>query len=194
MALPQSKLTPAEYLALEREAETRSEFLDGEVFAMAGASPEHVLIVSNLTSTLDAALAERPCVVFSSDQRVRVDTTGLHAYPDLAVACQGLRFDEDDCLLNPVVLIEVLSKSTQDYDRGSKFAHYRTLTSLVDYVLVAQDRPYVEHFSRQSAGQWLLREIEGEDEGTEIVLGSIGVRLPLSHVYRKLDLVRRAAR
>jgi Uma2 family endonuclease len=188
-AQAQPKLTAAEYLALEREAETRSEFLDGEVFAMAGASPGHVLIVSNLVAALDGLLADRPCGVFSTDQRVRVDATGLYAYPDVAVACREIQIDDDECLLNPVLVIEVLSKSTQDYDRGSKFAHYRTLKSLADYVLVAQDRPYVEHFMRQDDGLWLLREVESLS--ADVSLRGLQLRLPLQQIYRKLELVRR---
>lgn len=186
MARAQSKITPAEYLALEKEAEVRSEYLDGELFAMAGASPAHVLIVSNLVAALDGRLADRPCAVFSTDQKVRVDATGLYAYPDVAVACRDLRI-EDECLLNPLLIVEVLSASTQDYDRGTKFAHYRTLESLRHYVLVAQDRRYVEHFTRTDEGLWLLREVAGEDEQVE--LGSLDVSLKMAQIYRKLDLL-----
>lgn len=188
MAQVQSKITPEEYLALEREAESRSEYFDGEIFAMAGASPAHVLIVSNLVAALDRQLADRPCAVFSTDQRVRVAETGLFAYPDVAVACREIRIDENECLLNPRLIVEVLSRSTQDYDRGSKFAHYRTLDSLSDYLLVAQDRPYAEHFSRQDDGLWVLREIEGED--AEIAPRALDLRLPMAQVFRKLELVR----
>ncbi len=134
-------LSPQEYLALERQAETKSEYYAGEVFAMAGASRRHVKIMVNTVVSLAAQLKERSCEVFTSDMRVKVSATGLYTYPDVAVVCGKPRFDDDqeDILLNPTVIIEVLSKSTEAYDRGEKFALYRALESMTDYLLIAQD-------------------------------------------------------
>ncbi len=134
-------LSPQEYLAMERQAETKSEYYAGEVFAMAGASRKHNLIVPNLAYLLVGQLKSRSCEVYNSDMRVKVSATGLYTYPDLAVVCGKPRFDDDqeDTLLNPTVIVEVLSKSTEAYDRGEKFAMYRALESMTDYLLIAQD-------------------------------------------------------
>lgn len=189
MAQPQKRLSESEYLEIERAAEQRSEYLDGEMFAMAGASPRHVAIVSNLVGELHGRLKGGPCRVFSSDLRLRVEATGLHTYPDVVVACDALRFSDAkaDTLLNPVVLFEVLSPSTQSYDRGEKFAHYRTLDSLVDYILVGQTEPHVEHFSRQRDGRWILWE--SREPGDVLELAGLELRLPLREIYAGLDLL-----
>ncbi len=134
-------LTPQDYLALERQAETKSEYYAGEVFAMAGASRKHNTIVTNLAYLLVGQLKGRSCEVYNSDMRVKVSATGLYTYPDLVVVCGKPRFDDDqeDTLLNPTVIIEVLSKSTEAYDRSEKFAQYRALELMADYLLIAQD-------------------------------------------------------
>ncbi len=186
-------ITPAEYLALDREADHKSEYFDGELFAMAGASPEHVLIVSNIVAELQSALRDKPCVIFSTDLRLRISSTGHYAYPDVAVACGELEFADDhrDTLVNPVVIFEVLSESTQDYDRGSKFAHYRTIKSLMHYVLVAQDKPHVEYFTRESVEDpWVLWETDRQEDS--IPLGVIDCNLTVGSLYRKLELIKRA--
>jgi Uma2 family endonuclease len=184
---PSTFLTPEEYLEIERRAERKSEYYKGEMFAMAGASREHILIVTNLVRELSQRLEARPCEVYSNDMRLSVSPTGLYTYPDVVVACGEPRFadDQHDTLLNPVLVAEVLSRSTQDYDRGRKLEHYRTLPSLVDYLTVAQDRHHVEQWSRRDDG-WHLTEYI--DPSQEIRLTSIDAVLPLSAIYRKLTL------
>src|SRR2546426_6586677 len=157
------RYNPEEYLALERKAEHKSEYFAGEIFAMTGASERHNLIVTNLVRELSLQLKGRPCKTYSSDMRVKVGATGLFTYPDVIVVCGPTQFDDEqqDTVVNPSVIIEVLSKSTEGYDRGEKFAHYRKLESLTDYLLVSQTKPHVEHYVRQPDNQWLLSETEG---------------------------------
>ncbi len=185
---PKTYLTPEEYLAIERKAEYKSEYFNGEMFAMAGASERHVLIVTNLVAELRGQLRRRPCTVYSTDLRVRVSSTGLYTYPDVVVVCGQPQFadDQKDTLLNPTLIIEVLSDSTKDYDRGGKFQHYRALASLTEYVLVAQDKCHVEHYVRQPENRWLLSETN-ELKDT-IHLSSIECNLALVEVYDKVDL------
>ena len=180
-------ITPEAYLASERAAEHKSEYLDGEIIPMSGASFRRTIIAANLLIALGKRLDDRPCTVHPSDLRVRVSPTGLYTYPDVVVVCDEPAFADStfDTLLNPTLIVEVLSKSTEDYDRGGKFAHYRTLDSLQDYVLVAQDAPHAEHYARQPEGRWLLSETK--DLNSEIELTSLGVRLPLAEIYRKVD-------
>jgi Uma2 family endonuclease len=183
------RLTAEEYLAFEREAETKSEFFDGEIFAMAGASRRHNLIVTNVARELSAQLRPRPCDIYANDMRVKVSETGLYTYPDLVVACDDIRFEDEreDTLLNPVVIIEVLSKSTQGYDRFQKFAHYRRVLSLREYLLIAQDQPRIEQYVRQSENQWLLSEWGGL--GDAVNLTSIRCELMMGDVYEKVDKI-----
>ncbi len=156
-----------EYLAIERQAPHKSEYLDGEKFAMASASARHVAIVTNVVSALHAFLKGGPCRVFSTDLRLRVSPVGLYTYPDVMVACGKLEFLDQDpgTLLNPVLIVEVLSKSTRDYDRGDKFAGYRSVASLEDYLLIDQARVHVEHCSRREDGRWVLFETD-DPEGS----------------------------
>lgn len=188
-AQPQVKtyLTPEEYLEIERQAEYKSEYWNGEIFAMAGASERHVLIVTNVVAELRTQLKGRPCKVYSTDMRVNVDATGLYTYPDIVALCGKSEFDEGEMetLLNPTVIIEVLSPSTEAYDRGMKFEHYRTLTSLADYLLISQQAPKIEHFVRQSDERWILSESSGPDDTIEIA--SIQCSLPLPEVYDKVE-------
>lgn len=185
-AEPRLKMTVAEYLDLERKSETKSEFLNGEMFAMTGASREHNLISGNVFAALHAQLRGRSCEIYTNDMRVRVPTTDLFTYPDVVVVCGQPEMDDAkrDTLLNPKLIVEVLSRSTEDYDRGTKFAHYRTLPSLADYVLIAQDAVRVEHFTRQEDGRWLLSETK--DRGSVLDLPSIGCRLALADVYERV--------
>ena len=180
-------VTPEEYLASERAAEHKSEYLNGEIIPMSGASYRHTIIAMNIGGWLLFHLRERPCTVHSNDLRVCVSPTGLYTYPDVVVVCGEPEFADShfDVLLNPMLIVEVLSTSTADYDRGGKFAHYRTLDSLQDYVLVAQDAPHAEHYARQPEGRWLLSETK--DLGGEVELASLDVRLPLAEIYRKVD-------
>jgi Uma2 family endonuclease len=192
-ALAKQRLTPAEYLEIERAADYKSEFFAGETFAMAGASPPHVLITSNVTAELNVQLRGRPCRVYSSDLRVKVNDTGLYTYPDVVVVCGDQQFDDEqrDTLLNPTLLVEVLSPSTEGYDRGDKFAHYQRLPSLREYVLIAQDRQRIERYVRQGEGpDWLLTVAS---QGAVSLL-SIGCELRLADVYDKVDLPEDSAR
>ena len=192
-AIPKTKLTAAEYLAKERQAEFRSEFYRGEMFAMAGTSREHSLIVGNLVSALVTQFKGRNCEVYPTDMRVKVSASGLYTYPDVVIVCGQPEFEdaEVDTLLNPMVLIEVLSPSTESYDRGAKSAQYRRLPSLREYMLIAQDRPQVEVYIRQDNGDWLLRE--ASDLDSSVTLSSVSVSLPLSEIYDRIKFEESAA-
>ncbi|MBI3951849.1 MAG: Uma2 family endonuclease [Acidobacteria bacterium] len=187
-AQPKVRLTPEEYLAIERKAEYKSEYYAGEMFAMAGASEAHNLIVLNVSAELRAQLRKRPCKVYLSDMRVKVNPTGLYTYPDVTVVCGEVRFEDDhrDTLLNPTAIVEVLSPSTEGYDRGRKFEHYRKLDSLKEYVLIAQEKYHVERFVRQPGNQWLLSETDNVQD--TIHLPSISCDLALADVYDKVDI------
>ena len=185
VAAVQPHTTPEEYLALERKAITKSEYLNGHIYAMAGASREHNLITVNISSGLNVELREQPCEVYANDMRLKISPTGLFTYPDVAVVCGEPHFEDThlDTLLNPIVLFEVLSASTEAYDRGEKFAYYRRLESLQEYILVAQDRVRVEHYLRQGE-QWLLTELSDLDK--VLHLGSIDCDLSLREIYAKV--------
>ena len=187
-AVPKPYVTPAEYLALECRAEIRSEYYQGEIFAMSGASREHNLIGVNVAGELRQQLRNRDCEVYPSDMRVKVSPTGLYTYPDVVVVCGEPQFEDGelDTLLNPKVLFEILSPSTADYDRGGKFAQYRRLTSLAEYVLISQDRPLIEYYVRQPHDQWLLSERSSLTD--TLVLPSIRCQLALSEIYLKVQL------
>jgi len=188
-ALPQiADITPEEYLALERKAEYKSEYFDGEIFAMSGASITHNQITANVLAEIHAQFKKRLCRVYVNDMRVKVSPTGLYTYPDIVALCDKPRFDDaqKDTLLNPTVLIEILSDSTANYDRGTKFKHYRTLDSLKEYILVAQDEYHIEHYVRQANNQWLLSEISDLQE--VIDLPSIDCRLALTDIYDKVEI------
>ncbi len=183
-----SRLTPQEYLTLERSAASKSEYINGEMFAMVGASESHNLIVANTVAELRQQLKKRPCKVYPSDMRVKVSQTELYTYPDVVVVCGAARFDDEqkDTLLNPTVIIEVLSDSTEGYDRGKKFEHYRKLESLSEYVLIAQSRYHIECYHRQADHQWLLAETDNLQE--IIQLRSIDCGLVLAEVYDKVEI------
>ena len=180
--------TPEQYLSLERNSEIRHEYLDGFVYAMAGESPEHSTICFNLAGSLHFQLRDKPCRGFSPNMKVRTSRSGLYAYPDLTVVCGEPAFHDErrDVITNPVVIFEVLSPSTEAYDRGEKFLRYRTeIETLQDYVLVSQDRPRIEHFSRQPDGSWLSSEVSGLAE--TLSLSSIGCRVELAEVYSRIE-------
>ncbi len=184
---PNPYLSPDEYLAIERASEGKSEYLDGEMFAMAGASERHNLIVSNLIRALGNRLAERPCRVYPGDLRILVVATGLYTYPDVSVVCGEPRLVQDrhqDNLLNPQLLIEVLSPSTEAFDRGRKFEHYRAIPSLQEYLLVAQEKPVLEHFLREQGGAWRFSAVQGIDSA--LALPTLGIELPLVEVFRRV--------
>jgi len=184
---PKSSFTPEEYLELERKAECKSEYLNGEIFAMGGASPRHVLIVTNLVRELSSQLKNRPCSVFSTDLRVRFSPAGLYTYPDVVVLCGPPLYHDSrrDTLTNPTFIVEVLSRSTKDYDRGEKFEQYRAIESFKEYLLVAQDRPHIEHLVRQPNNTWVFSESSERDD--TIPLQSLGCELKLAEVYDKVD-------
>ena len=179
----QKKMTYAEYMACEEASVEKHEFLNGEVFAMAGGTPEHAALAAAFTLALGKALGDRPCRLFSSDLRVRIQATGLTTYPDLSVACGKAEVDAEDshALVNPVLIIEVLSDGTEAYDRGEKAAHYRHIPSLKEYVLVSQHRPRIEVYRRNEAGRWELYEYE---RGASCELVSVGVSVNVDDVYR----------
>ena len=181
----QSRLTPVEYLTLERKATTKSEYFNGHIYEMASASREHNLITMNISSGLLVQLREQPCEVYANDMRLKISPTGLYTYPDVVVVCGEPRFEDTDfdTLLNPIVLVEVLSPSTEAYDRGEKFAHYRRLESLQECLLVAQNRVRVEHYLRQGE-QWLLTELSHLDDMLHLV--SIHCELSLRESYAKV--------
>jgi Uma2 family endonuclease len=182
-AQPQPRLSPEEYLALERAAEFRSEYYDGIMYAMSGASRVHVRITTNLSGELHQALKQGPCEVYTIDLRLRVNPERLYTYPDISVVCgePKLADDHNDTLLNPMVLVEVLSPSTEARDRGFKFTHYRHIASLKEYVLVWQSEPRIEVYRRQPTGDWLLSEIDGMDAICRFE--SLGCQIPLSEIY-----------
>ncbi len=185
-AQPQPRLTPEQYLESERAAEFRSEYYCGQIFAMAGGSYQHFQIIGNVTGELHAALKKRPCSVGSNDLRLRVSPQGLYTYPDVVVICGDPRFadNQQDTLLNPTLIVEVLSPSTEGYDRGFKFAQYRTVESLEEYVLVAQAEPRVEVFRRQRDRHWLLSEAYGLESTCRF--DSLDCSLALADIYDKV--------
>jgi len=198
MSVPKTETiyTEAEYLALERESEERHEYLDGQIYAMAGESLEHGDICMNLSRIVSTALLGSDCRALSKDTKVRsgpipkarYSTKGLYSFPDLVVVCGEPQFLDErlDVLLNPKVIIEVLSPTTEAFDRGEKFLRYRTyLDSLTDYVVVAQSMPLVEHFERQPNGQWVIATTATALSET-VALNSIDCALRLSEVYDRI--------
>lgn len=180
-------LTPEEYLAIERAAEYKSEYFGGEMFALAGAGLQHNRIAANLMRSLGNLLWDGPREAFGSDMRVKVNAFDKYTYPDAVVGCGELHFEggRQDTLLNPLVIIEVLSPSTEAYDRGIKFEHYRRIESLREYVLVAQDRAYIERYQRIDDGRWVISYFHGLD--STLPLESISCDLPLVDIYHKVD-------
>jgi Uma2 family endonuclease len=181
-------VTPEEYLALERKAEYKSEYLHGEIFAMTGASRKHNLVTGNILAELNRQLRGKPGEVYASKMRVKVTATGLYTYPDVVVVCGEPKFEDEsvDTLLNPTLLVEVLSQSTERYDRIAKSSYYRTLDSLAEHLLVAQDEVRLEQYIKQANGQWLLFECSSLDKVVE--LPSISCSLALGDVYDKVAL------
>ena len=185
---PRTYLTPEEYLAIERGAEYKSEYIDGEMVAMTGASRKHNLITINTSREITNQLKGRPCEAYASDMRVRIPATNLYAYPDVTVVCGEPVFEDDyvDTLTNPTLIVEVLSDSTESYDRGKKFRYYRTIDSLAEYVLIAQDEYRVEQYIKQPDGRWLLSEVRSLNDQVE--LSSVNCTLSLKEIYDKVRL------
>ena len=187
-SLEKTYITPQQYLEMERKAEFKSEYYAGEMFAMAGGSEAHSLITGNILNLLWSQLRKRPCLTFNSDMRVLVDATGLYAYPDVSVVCGDVQFSggRRDLLENPVVIVEVLSPSTEGYDRGEKFVHYQSISSLTDYLLVSQETMRVEHYIRHADDQWLLSMHFGPEALVKIA--SIDCELRLAEVYERVKV------
>ena len=185
----QALLTPEEYLARERKALTKSEYRNGQIHAMPGASRAHNLITVHVTGELYIQLRTRTCEVYPSDMRVKVSAAGLYTYPDIIVVCDEPRFEDShfDTLLNPTVLIEVLSPSTAAYDRGEKFRRYQYLDSLCEYILISQDRVRVEHYLRQEQ-TWNLTEFHALSDVFQLT--SIGCELSLQAIYAKVQFAQ----
>jgi Uma2 family endonuclease len=192
-AMVEPRCTPEQYLEQERKATYKSEYINGCIYAMAGATRAHILITGNVSGELRSQLKGRPCESYASDMRIQVAPTGLYTYPDVAAVCGEIRFEDthNDTLLNPTVIIEVLSPSTEAYDRGDKFAHYRRLESLREYVLVAQDKCRVERYARQGA-EWTLTEIS--DLNGSLRLNSIDCNIALREIYDKVEFPAAPAR
>ena len=188
MTLASRRITVEEYLARERQAAFKSEYFQGKIYAMSGANESHNLIVANIVGELRSQFKGRPCRVLPSDMRVKVSPAGLYTYPDVLAWRGDARYEDEkkDTLLNPGLIVEVLSRRTESYDRGEKFAHYRQLESMTDYVLVSQVRFRVEHFSRLSEGRWLLTEHSEINEVLELV--NLKCQLPLSEIYENVLL------
>lgn len=181
------RFTAADYLTVERGSSEKHEFAFGEIYAMGGASAKHVEIVGNIVSELRAQLRQRPCRVYSTDLRLCVDVEYRYTYPDVVVVCGQPQFLDDklDTLLNPDLIVEVLSESTRNYDRGDKFQQYRAIASFREYLLVDQAKAHIERYTKQNDGTWSLWET---DSLSEVVrLESIGVTLPVSEIYFKID-------
>lgn len=203
-AVPKRKLTEAEYLAIERAAEFKSEFYNGEMFpmqgpggplGMAGATYAHNRIKESITIALGTALRGGPCQTLSSDMKVKVPATGLYTYPDVLIVCGRPEFPDlqsTDVLLNPTVIVEVLSPGTEKYDRGAKFRQYQQLASLKEYVLVAQDEPVCERFVRQPDNSWLLTTVEGLS-GT-LAFATVETSIPLTEIYSGITLEEKPIR
>jgi Uma2 family endonuclease len=191
-ALPKPrKLTVAEYLALEETSELKHEFFDGERFVLSGATPNHNAIKDNLVGELGLQLRGHGHRTYSSDQRTHIDATGLFTYPDILIVCGRAEYDPADrnSIINPRVLVEILSPSTAGYDRGTKFRHYQRLTSVQEVVFVAQDQVHVERFVRQPDGSWNLTTFD--DPAGAVALTSVPAVVPLAAVYRDVELPER---
>ena len=185
----QRLFTEEEYLSLEDEALEKSEFFQGKIYAMAGGSSNHSLISGNTVTALNIVLRNRPCIVYNSDFRVRVSQANLDTYPDVSIACANpliFNFKNTQTLMNPNLILEVLSPSTEKYDRIGKFESYKLIPTLTDYLLVAQDRAKVEHFVRQADKSWSCTVSEGLDAIVKI--DTLECELPLSEIYLKIQL------
>ena len=192
-AQPAHRLTPAEYLAAERFAQHKSEYFDGKVLAMAGGSSSHARLAANLIIALGRRLDDRPCSTYTSDMLVHPSGTEFF-YPDVGLVCGEERLSDDkkDCLLNPCLLMEVLSPSTQKHDR-EKFFHYQQISSLRDFLFIYQDAAFIEHFTRTASGEWLYKLVGHPHDpavGLQavLILDSLGLEIPLREIYRLIEL------
>jgi Uma2 family endonuclease len=175
-------VSPEEYLAFERSSEMRHEYADGEIFAMSGGTAEHSLVAGNVIRELGNAVGDRGCRVFTSDMRIKIAARSHYVYPDASVVCERPVFEDEkrDTLLNPLLVIEVLSESSEAYDRGDKFRQYQTIPSVREYVLLSQTEPWIEVFTRQADGGWLLRSY---GPGERAALASLACELDVDRTY-----------
>ena len=188
LKLKQTFISPEEYFEIEEAAEYKSEYYHGEMFAMSGASYHHNVIAMNVAGTLYSALRNSDCIVFGSDMKIELDKAKHYAYPDISAVCGDVRFAErrNDTIVNPALIIEILSESTQDYDRGLKFRAYQKIASLKDYIVIDQYSHSVEYFSENNAGLWVSEKFEKPDE--RFVIRSVGVELSLDMIYHRVKL------
>ncbi len=184
-------ISPEDYLEIERQAEYKSEYYNGEMFAFAGAGFNHNIIAVNITTFLNNQLRSKSCIVFNSDMRLFVEAFNLYTYPDVMIVCGKVNFldDNKDNVLNPLMIIEILSKSTESYDRGKKFEFYRSIPSLKEYVLVSSDRPLVEIFTKNEKNLWVLSDEKNLENLVKI--SSIGLDVPLKEIYFKVDFIEK---
>lgn len=185
-AHPIPRLSPERYLEIERGNDFRSEYYEGQMYAMSGGSLQDSMLIAGVAACLRNALAKGPCRVTASELLVRASKSGPYMYPEVAVFCDEPKLADDhrDVLLNPTLIVEVLSKSTESHDRGQKFTYYRQIESLREYILVSQSQPRVETFSRQESGEWVLKEYVGLD--ASCLCRSIDCTIPLAGIYDKV--------
>ena len=189
-ALPKKFYSPEEYLALERVAECKSDLCDGEIIPRAVCNSSHNLIVSNIIGAMRAQIKKLPCTAFTSDMRFKVAKTDSYFYADFVVVCGKLQLEDEDNLLNPTLLVEVFSQNTAGYDRGEKFRHYRQIPSFREFLLIAQDRCYIEHYVKRKDGRWEFSVI---DELQSVIgLPSIECELAVAEIYDKVEFKRGA--
>lgn len=188
MSQPEEKehISPLEYFKGEETAEYKSEYYHGEIFAMSGASFNHNVISMNITSNLHGKLRDSSCFVFAGDMKIQIEEDDYYTYPDISIVCGDIEFaqNRDDIIKNPLVIIEILSKSTRSYDRGDKFSAYRGIRALQDYILIDQYTRHVEYFFKNDAGRWELEELRNNDEILNI--RSVGIELPLESIYDRV--------
>ena len=180
-------ITPDEYLEMERVALQKSEYYAGEVFLMAGATPNHNRVAGNVYTEFNAGLRGQRCEAFNSDQRLYIKKNGLYTYPDVMVVCGRIEYDnrDSDAITNPVLIVEVLSPSTANYDRGGKFELYRDIPSFVEYILIHQDKVHIEHHLRDEQRRWLLTE--HKDLEASLLFESVNSSIPLQRIYERVD-------
>jgi Uma2 family endonuclease len=181
-------ITEAEYLEFERMSASKHEYFAGDIFAMTGASEQHNLIASNVTASLHRQLRGQSCRIYPSDMRIKVLQTGLNTYPDITIVCGSPQFTDStkrDTLINPTVIVEILSPSTERYDRGLKFQNYRTIASLQEYILIAQDTYHIERYVRHEEHQWILTEAVGPEASAQ--LATLSVVLDLADIYEQVE-------
>ncbi len=179
------KMTAAEYLEWERQQDIRHEFYDGDVFPQAGGTRRHSLIGSNTLREIGHLLRQNDCQAQGSAMRIHIEATGSYVYPDVSVVCPPVDGGTDDVISNPVLVVEVLSPSTEDFDRGTKFGYYRQIPSLQDYLVISQDQARVEHHFRRAGELWSLRDVEGLAD--RLQLASLPIELPMAEIYAKVN-------